>query len=95
MIIAILLLITSHLKNSSLINSLIKLYSNEYDIDWKKEEAIITLNKAILFYYFHIAYWDIPKNTLIPRIPMRINYLKWAHQLVDILQQDHIVAMDM
>jgi len=53
----------------------------EVDIDWKNEQSIITLNKAILSHYLHIQYWAIPPNTLIPRIPMRANYLKWVYSL--------------
>lgn len=58
---------------------------NKYDnlsIDFFNPEAVKALNKSLLFHYYKLTYWDIPKNFLTPPIPSRADYI---HHLNDLL----------
>ena len=51
-------------------------------IDFSNQEAVKTLNQALIKSYYQISYWDIPKEYLIPPIPGRGDYI---HHLADLL----------
>ncbi len=58
---------------------------NDYQdesIDFFNPEAVKTLNKALLKHYYHIDFWDIPKDYLCPPIPGRADYI---HYVADLL----------
>ncbi|MES2589902.1 MAG: 23S rRNA (adenine(1618)-N(6))-methyltransferase RlmF [Bacteroidota bacterium] len=54
-------------------------FGNE-SIDFANPQAVKTLNKALLHYFYGIKNWDIPENQLCPPIPGRVDYL---HYLAD------------
>lgn len=56
-------------------------YGNE-SIDFFNPEAVRTLNKALLKFFYDIENWDIPKNYLCPPIPGRADYI---HYIADLL----------
>lgn len=60
-------------------------YGNN-SIDFSNQEAVKTLNKAILKSYFDIDAWDIPNQYLIPPIPGRGDYI---HYLADLLGEPY------
>ena len=51
-------------------------------IDFSNQEAVKTLNQALIKSYYQISSWDIPKEYLIPPIPGRGDYI---HHLADLL----------
>ncbi len=51
-------------------------------IDFSNQEAVKTLNQALIKSYYQIDSWDIPKEYLIPPIPGRGDYI---HHLADLL----------
>jgi 23S rRNA (adenine1618-N6)-methyltransferase len=55
-------------------------------IEFSNPEAVKTLNKALLFHYYDLKYWDIPKGYLCPPIPGRADYI---HNLADLLAIAH------
>lgn len=60
-------------------------YVNEYEertIDFKLPEAVKTLNRALLKYFYGITHWDIPTGYLCPPIPGRADYLHYAADLL-------------
>ncbi len=56
-------------------------YQDE-SIDFSNQEAVKTLNKALLKHYYDLEYWDIPENYLCPPIPGRADYI---HHISDLL----------
>nr|WP_110456888.1 23S rRNA (adenine(1618)-N(6))-methyltransferase RlmF [Shewanella algidipiscicola] len=54
-------------------------------IDFADEQAVKTLNLALLRLHYGIDYWDIPAGFLCPPIPGRVDYL---HHLADLLAED-------
>lgn len=69
--------------NPALVKFIIKnKYNNEATIDFSNPAAVIELNKAILKFYYHINFWEIPKNYLCPPIPGRADYLHYAADLL-------------
>jgi len=60
----------------------INLYGN-YSIDFQNPEAVKTLNKALLHYFYGVKLWDIPEGYLCPPIPGRADYI---HYLADLLK---------
>ncbi len=56
-------------------------FQNE-SIDFSNAEAVKTLNKALLKFFYHINFWEIPTNYLCPPIPGRADYI---HQVADLL----------
>ncbi|MBO9701817.1 MAG: 23S rRNA (adenine(1618)-N(6))-methyltransferase RlmF [Sporocytophaga sp.] len=55
-------------------------------IDFSNPQAVKALNKALLFAYYGIKYWDIPENYLCPPIPGRVDYI---HYLADLLASNN------
>ncbi len=56
-------------------------YGNE-SIDFSNPDAVKTLNRALLNYFYAIKNWDIPANYLCPPIPGRADYI---HYMADLL----------
>lgn len=61
---------------------LINKYGDE-TIDFTDPAAVKALNGALLKFYYHIDYWDIPDNYLCPPIPGRADYIHSAADLFD------------
>ncbi|MCP9756576.1 23S rRNA (adenine(1618)-N(6))-methyltransferase RlmF [Lacihabitans sp. CCS-44] len=62
-------------------------FVNQYHtatIDFSNPDAVKTLNKALLAYYYGVNHWDIPAGYLCPPIPGRADYV---HYLADILAE--------
>ena len=55
---------------------------NDESIDFSNPEAVLALNQAILKFFYNISIWELPKNSLIPPIPGRADYI---HQVADLL----------
>lgn len=53
-------------------------------INFSDQEAVKTLNQALIKSYYEIESWDIPSDYLIPPIPGRGDYI---HYLADLLGQ--------
>ncbi|WP_094752758.1 23S rRNA (adenine(1618)-N(6))-methyltransferase RlmF [Psychromonas sp. CD1] len=61
---------------------------NEYGnitIDFSNSDALLTLNQALLKFFYHIDFWEIPKGYLCPPVPGRADYL---HYLADLLMKE-------
>lgn len=56
-------------------------YGNE-SVDFAKPDAVKLLNKALLYHYFDITYWEFPDDHLCPPIPGRADYLHYAADLL-------------
>jgi len=56
-------------------------YGDE-SINFADPDAVKTLNRALLFHFYNISYWDIPDNYLCPPIPGRADYI---HYIADLL----------
>ncbi|MCM2351258.1 MAG: 23S rRNA (adenine(1618)-N(6))-methyltransferase RlmF [Bacteriovoracaceae bacterium] len=61
---------------------LINKYGDE-TIDFADPAAVKALNEALLKFYYHIDYWDIPDNYLCPPIPGRADYIHSVADLFD------------
>lgn len=60
-------------------------YINDYKkqtIDFSDPQAVKCLNKALLFDFYGLEFWDIPEGYLCPPIPSRSDYV---HHLADTL----------
>lgn len=58
----------------------------DLSVDFTNPEAVKMLNKSLLKHFYHIQYWDIPKDFLCPPIPGRADYI---HYLADLLAESH------
>jgi len=61
-------------------------------IDFSNPNAVKSLNKALLKYYYNINYWDIPPNYLCPPIPGRADYIHYIADLLSISNNGVIPA---
>ncbi len=61
------------------------IYGNE-TIDFHNPEAVKWLNKALLFQYYDLSYWDVPPAYLCPPIPGRADYI---HYMADLLLESN------
>lgn len=62
------------------------IFKNKYDkitIDFANSDAVISLNKALLFSYYDIKHWSIPKGYLSPPIPGRVDYIHYISDLFE------------
>lgn len=60
-------------------------YENSYGnltINFFDSDAVKALNKALLFYFYNLSYWDIPQGSLCPPIPSRADYI---HNVADLM----------
>lgn len=55
---------------------------NDESIDFSDSAAVLTLNKALLKYYYGVEHWNIPAGFLCPPIPGRADYI---HLIADLL----------
>ena len=51
-------------------------------IDFSNPKGIKALNKALLFSYYDVKYWDFPDENLCPPIPGRVDYLHYLSDLI-------------
>lgn len=66
----------------SLDQFLIERYGKQ-TIDFSNDNAVKTLNKALLKAYYKISYWEFPDENLCPPIPGRVDYI---HHLADLVK---------
>eukprot|EP00965_Chrysotila_dentata_P146961 4851695-Pleurochrysis_carterae.AAC.6 len=50
-------------------------------VDWKDENAMIALTRALLLGDFGLR-WELPTGRLCPTVPSRLNYLLWLQDLL-------------
>ena len=58
----------------------------DLSIDFSNPEAVLSLNAALLSYFYSVKKWSVPKNYLCPPIPGRADYL---HYMADLLAQSN------
>lgn len=56
--------------------------SGKKSIDFANQDAVKTLNAALLIHYYGLKTWDIPNGYLCPPVPGRADYI---HGIADIL----------
>ncbi len=56
-------------------------YGDE-SVNFADPDAVKSLNRALLFHFYKISYWNIPDNYLCPPIPGRADYI---HYIADLL----------
>lgn len=59
-------------------------------IDFFSDQAVIELNKALLYKYYGLTYWDIPAGYLCPPVPGRADYI---HHLADLIKSQKEVRI--
>jgi 23S rRNA (adenine1618-N6)-methyltransferase len=65
------------------------IFINEFGnhtLDFSNPNAVKALNRALLFHYYDLQFWDIPDGFLCPPIPGRADYI---HYLADLLSQSY------
>jgi len=55
-------------------------------VQFANPKAVYLLNKALLLHFYHLDFWDIPNQNLVPPIPGRADYI---HYLADLLKVDN------
>lgn len=66
-------------------------FQNEFKtktIDFANPKSVKALNKALLFEYYNVKFWDFPDTNLCPPIPGRVDYI---HHLADLLKASGII----
>ncbi len=58
-------------------------------LDFSNPKAVKKLNRALLFTYYNIRYWDFPDVHLCPPIPSRVEYM---HHIADLLKNVNIAS---
>lgn len=67
----------------------------DLSVDFFNPNAVKALNKALLKFNHHIAYWDIPKGYLCPPIPGRLDYIHYISDLIgDTSKNSAIIGLD-
>lgn len=57
-------------------------------IDFSDPNAVIELNRALLYYYYKIDKWSIPDGYLCPPIPSRADYIHHVASLLEVSDRD-------
>ena len=69
------------------------LITNKFDavsIDFSNPAAVIALNKALLFHFYQVSFWEIPAGFLCPPVPGRADYLHHAADLMALVNRSTI-----
>ncbi len=56
--------------------------SGQETIHFSDPDAVKALNKALILFYYHLDWWDIPKNFLCPPVPGRADYIHYLRDLI-------------
>ena len=56
--------------------------SGEQTVDFSKNSAVVTLNRALLKHHYGIAHWHLPEGSLCPPVPGRADYLYHVRDLL-------------
>lgn len=64
-------------------------YGDE-SIDFFNPTAVKELNKALLYFFYEVTFWDIPSGYLCPPIPGRMDYLHYAADLLALANKGEI-----
>lgn len=59
--------------------------NGELTIDFSDADALRVLNQALLNFFYHVDFWQIPPGYLCPPIPGRADYI---HYVADLLAED-------
>jgi 23S rRNA (adenine1618-N6)-methyltransferase len=59
-------------------------------IDFADADAVLELNRALLFHFYKIKSWSIPKGFLCPPIPGRADYIHYAADLLASINNNQI-----
>lgn len=51
-------------------------------VDFSDPKLVKELNKALLFAYYGIQFWDFPESNLCPPIPGRVDYIYYLNDLI-------------
>ena len=62
-------------------------YNQQSTIDFSNNNAVKTLNTALLKSHYQIKNWDFPQDYLCPPIPGRVDYI---HYLADLINEESI-----
>ena len=65
-------------------------FRNDYGtetIDFANPSAVKKLNRALLFAYYNLSYWEFPDDNLCPPIPGRVDYI---HHIADLIKESAI-----
>ncbi len=57
-------------------------FKNE-TIDFSNPDAVKELNRALLFSYYNIHFWDFPNDNLCPPVPGRVDYIHYLAELLE------------
>ncbi|MDA8693047.1 23S rRNA (adenine(1618)-N(6))-methyltransferase RlmF [Saprospiraceae bacterium] len=60
--------------------------SGRLSITFHDPQAVKELNKALLFHFYKLTYWDIPDGYLCPGVPGRAEYI---HHIADLLKESN------
>ncbi len=69
--------LTNHIKPNKL---------GQESVDFSNPKAVKNLNKALLYHYYGIEYWEFPDKNLCPPIPGRADYI---HYMADVLAESN------
>lgn len=59
-------------------------------VDFASPIAVKLLNKALLYHYYGLQYWEFPNENLVPPIPGRADYI---HYMADLLKESNFGRM--
>ncbi len=66
----------------------------EKTIHFSDPKGVKALNAALLAYYYHVSFWDIPQGYLCPPIPGRADYVHYIADLVSEVGQRVKTSLD-
>lgn len=72
------------------INSFVVEKHGKETIDFSNPVAVKEFNKALLFSYYNISYWNFSDENLCPPIPGRVDYI---HHLADLISEEKKVKV--
>lgn len=63
-------------------------------VQFANPKAVYYLNKALLFHFYHLNFWDIPHQNLVPPIPGRADYIHYLSDLLKVDNLEEITVLD-
>lgn len=63
-------------------------------VQFADPKAVYLLNKALLLHFYHLDFWDIPNQNLVPPIPGRADYIHYLADLLKVDDSDKTTVLD-
>lgn len=73
---------------------IVKNHEGNDTVQFANPKVVYLLNKALLLHFYHLNFWDIPNQNLVPPIPGRADYIHYLADLLKVYDSSKTTILD-